>query len=474
MKTILNKFKNKLLNLSDNLFEKNLDDSSFNKTDKESQTILNDLQHTAYEAYESQTIKLIEESFEQKNYNLLFFLDRYWLVNQGEGAFDIERILSDRVKFPMFIADSREELAIAISNICLLENPKPNLKSPKECFYYVKKNVFLVNLPNPIAEEKLFNVPAYKNSKIPLENIFEPSDQPVTIICANPSRSCNYRCPYCYHHEHDFNANLPGMNLWSKTIITACEKIQRPIRFSAGSMGEPLSMPKWRETAINVLEYKNVLSLSFVSNLSFPLEPFFDHVDANKVGLMASLHPSQYKESEKDFDKFLGKLVKLKSIGVDLVVNYVLAPEQIENFKWYRSQIHAIGIPTTSNVLRGPYKGKIYPEAFTKKELKLIEDCYDENSYIFDSQSHLNSPYGKECLSGKEGFELLFDGTLINCGFARNRFGSIYDDKLYIRKSNGFCTAHKCECQTLIGWQKDVADKFEVQRTLQHYKKKST
>ena len=319
----------------------------------------------------------------------------------------------------------------------------------------------------------LIDVPAYKNSKIPLENIFQASSTPITRICINPSRTCNYRCPYCYHHDHGFNKNPNAMDQWAKTIITAADKIKRPIRFSAGSMGEPLVIPKWRETAIKVLNKDNVLSLSFVSNLFYPIEPFFDHVDPNKVGLMASLHPSQYKDLAKDFDNFLGKLEKLKSMGVDLVVNYVLAPGQIEDFKEFRKQIHSIGVPTTSNVLRGPYKGKVYPEAFSKEELELISDCYDENSYIFDSQSHLHSPYGKECLSGKEGFELLFDGTLINCGFARNRFGSIYDEELYIRKSNSYCTGKKCECQTLIGWQVDVAKEFEVQRTLQHYIKKT-
>tara|TARA_B100000965_G_C19589184_1_gene757165 strand:+ start:546 stop:1967 length:1422 start_codon:yes stop_codon:yes gene_type:complete len=473
MKELLIKFKNKLTKKTSCEKEEFLR-NNIDFINKKIDCILRDLKLPTYDApNESDTVKLVEEDFEGKNYNLLFFLDRYWLVNQGEGAFEVNKILSDKVEFPMLIADSKEELAIAIANIWLLNNPNPNKKMSEEGFYYVKDNVFLVNVPKAIAEQKLINVPAYKNSKIDLENIFEPSDQPVTIICLNPSRSCNYRCPYCYHHDHDFDANLSGMTQWCRTIITACEKIQRPIRFSAGSMGEPLSMPRWRETAIKVLNHDNVLSLSFVSNLFFPLEPFFDHVDAHKVGLMASLHPSQYKEPEKDFDKFLGKLAKLKAMGVDCVVNYVLTPEQIKNFKWYRSQIHAIGVPTTSNVLRGPYKGKIYPEAFTKEELELIEDCYDENSYIFDSQSHFNSPYGKECLSGKEGFELLFDGNLINCGFARNRFGSIYDDKLYIRKSNSFCTACKCECQTLIGWQKDVADKFEVQRTLQHYVKKN-
>ena len=309
---------------------------------------------------------------------------------------------------------------------------------------------------------------------MPLENIFEPGNgEPITIICIAPSRTCNYRCDYCYHHEHGFTKNADAMDQWVRSILTAGKRIQRPIRFSAGAMGEPMVMPKWRDTTIKLLKRENVISLSFVSNLFNPIEPFFDNVDPNKVGLMASLHPSEFKDHDRELKNFLDKLVRLKSLGVDVVVNYVLTPGQIEKFKDYQKLIFALGIPTTSNVLRGPFKGKIYPEAFTPQEMELIQNCYDENSFVFDSQSHVKNPYGIECVSGRKGFELLFDGTLINCGFARNRFGSIFDDTLMIRKENSFCTASQCECQTLIGWQVDVERKFEMQRTLQHYVRKN-
>ena len=125
----------------------------------------------------------------------------------------------------------------------------------------------------------------------------------------------------------------------------------------------------------------------------------------------------------------------------------------------------------TSNVLRGAYRGKFYPRDFTPEEMQIVETCYDENSYIFDSQSHYRNPYGIECISGRLGFYLEFDGVLFNCHFARQRLGSVYDDKLMVRSENCFCTAQKCESQTTIGWQADVHRRFQVQRTLHHYVK---
>jgi len=448
--------------------------ANYSKPTDSLQKLISEMQEPLNDApEESKTLKLVEQGFGGVEYNLTRYLDRYWLIHWQEGSFEVNKILAGESKFPILVADSREELEVSLQHIYGPSLQIDTSKLEGEWFTLVRKNLYLTEIPHDDAiKHQIAGTPHYKNRQIPLENLFEPGNgEPITLLCIAPSRTCNYRCHYCYHHDHGFTKNSDAMEQWAKSILIAGERIPRPIRFSAGAMGEPLIMKKWRDTTIKLLKRDNVISLSFVSNLFNPLEPFFDHVDPNKVGVMASLHPSEYKDHDQDLKNFLDKLAKLKSLGVDLVVNYVLAPGQIEQFKGYQKLVHALGIPTTSNVLRGPFKGKVYPEAFSPEEMELIDSCYDENSFIFDSQSHLKNPYGIECVSGRKGFELLFDGTLINCGFARNRFGSIFDDTLMIRKENSACTASECECQTLIGWQVDVERKFKVQRTLQHYVK---
>jgi MoaA/NifB/PqqE/SkfB family radical SAM enzyme len=238
-------------------------------------------------------------------------------------------------------------------------------------------------------------------------------------------------------------------------------------------MGEPFFIPIWKETALKLLERDNVVSLAAVSNLSMDIEAFFDKADPAKVGIMASLHPTEFKNHDEDFEAFLRRLKTLRDIGVSLVVNYVLTPDQVHLYPKYRSSIFALDIPMTSNVLRGPFRGKIYPEAFTDDEMAIVKLCYDENSYIFDSQSHYRNPYGLECVSGRVGFYLEYDGSLYNCHFARQKIGSVYDEKLMARTQNGYCTATKCESQTTIGWQAEIALKFGVQRTMHHYVRKT-
>ena len=82
MKEFLIKFKNNLLHKK-GCTEEIIQQNHLNLTNKRIEFLLKDLQLPKYDApNESQTVKLVEENFDNKNYNLLFYLDRYWLVNQ--------------------------------------------------------------------------------------------------------------------------------------------------------------------------------------------------------------------------------------------------------------------------------------------------------------------------------------------------------------------------------------------------------
>jgi len=424
--------------------------------------------------HEGRTVKLVEEGVKGLQYNLIRYLDRYWALHWAEASFDIERILGGNSTFPVLVAPSIEEvyLALDITSKRHQEVGKDYFCDP--AFTKIRDNFYLVDFSSsPSQSTEIMRTPTFLNSQIARTDLFQSgSGEEIIIISPAPSRACNFRCAYCYHHDHGFNKNTEATQQWSKAIITAADKIKRPIRFSAGAMGEPFFDPIWKETALKLVERDNVVSLAAASNLSMDIESFFDKADPAKVGIMASLHPSEFKNHDDDFEAFLRRLKTLRNIGVSLVVNYVLTPDQVHSYPMYRSRISDLEIPMTSNVLRGPFRGKVYPEAFTEDEMAIVKLCYDENSYIFDSQSHYRNPYGLECISGRVGFYLEYDGALYNCHFARQKIGSVYDEKLMARTQNGYCTATKCESQTTIGWQADIARQFEVQRTMHHYVRK--
>lgn len=424
---------------------------------------------------ESRTVKLVTQGVKGHPYNIVRYGNLFWAVNWAEGGFEVDRFLAGEANKPIILGNSMEEVALGLD----LMFPKKSSSDDKpttttSIFKSIGTNIFILGAEIfRSQEDPITAIPFYKNLSIPTTNLFEMGDgKPVTIISPAPARTCNYRCEYCYHHEHGFTKNAHAMESWCKSILTAVERIPRPLRLSAGAMGEPLIIPKWRETAYKILNHEHVQRLSFVSNLSQKLEEFFDNVDPTRIGVVASLHPSEFKDHDRDFHVFLEKITFLRDLGVSIVVNYVLTPDQLLRFEEYRSRINGVGVPMTMNILRGPYRGKVYPEAYTEEELKKVHECFKERPFIYDSQSHELNPYGSRCSSGRSGFYMEFDGSLYNCHFAFQRFGSVYDELLMVRAENGYCTATKCESQTTIGWREDVAKEYIMQGSLHHFIKR--
>ena len=262
------------------------------------------------------------------------------------------------------------------------------------------------------------------------------------------------------------------MENWCEVILKAVERIPRPLILSMGAMGEPLVMPKWRETALKVLSYPHVQRIGFVSNLTIDPKDFVSQVDPERIGMLASLHPSEFKNPDRDLAQFLERIKYLKDKGVSIAVNYVLIPDQTKDFYKYKTLLAEIDVPLISNILRGPFRDKMYPEAYTEEEINTAKECQSEIPFIYAYQSHEKNPYGIRCVAGHWTFHLEFDGTVYDCDFARQRLGSIHDDKLMLRSKNCFCTATECESQVMISFMEDVVKDYRVQGNMHHFDKR--
>ena len=296
---------------------------------------------------ESRVVKLVTEGIDGFRYNVVTFGDVFWALHWEEGSFDVERILSGNSAKPVLVGVSKEEISYGLKRLHPQAASAPYTAEPVDdalngrIFEKLNDRFYLLNTGAlEEAPAELQETPTFKNSRLPMENLFESADgNPIMIISPAPARTCNYRCEYCYHHDYGFHKNTEATERWSDAILTAVTRIRRPIRLSAGAMGEPLFIPKWRETALKILERENVLSLAFVSNLTHDVEKFVERVDPNRIAVMASLHPTQFKDHDRDWNAFLGRLAYLKKAGVSVVVNYVLTPDQVNKFVEYRSAI---------------------------------------------------------------------------------------------------------------------------------------
>lgn len=440
--------------------------------------------------------KLVSSGVDGLPYNVVRYGDILWGISWEEPSFNADTFLAGKSNGAIIVGDTLEEISCGIK---LLKHTPPKnavlrrinrqkekifkkLKlrpAPKQIAGLDMVSKYIYRLTDNTRKNLIVKNPraiGLKNRALPTNNLFEAGDgKPIVIVSPCPSRSCNYRCSYCFnHHEHGFKKNKSATESWSKALLTAVERIPRPLILSMGSMGEPLFSKIWRETTLKVLSYPKVQNISFVSNLVMNPKEFISKVDPKRVGVVGSLHPSEFKDYERDLDLFLKRITYLKDFGVSVTVNYVLTPEQIKDFPKYKKMLNELGIPLISNILRGPYQGKNYPESYLERDLKNARQYQSEIPFVNDFQSRDKSPYGVKCITGRWAFHLEFDGTIYNCDYAREKIGSIYDDKVMLRTKNCFCTATECDSQVMIGFMEEVAKKYKVQRSMHHFDIRTT
>lgn len=287
----------------------------------------------------------------------------------------------------------------------------------------------------------------------------EKKEGSLAVVFDCPSKICNYRCPYCFHQPDGFNQDQKEFLQWSQLLDALLSKIQNSLYLVIGPCGEPLMLPEWWSIVRNILKKPNVKTLCFVSNLSRPIANLMVGIDPCKIGVKASIHPTQYKD-DKDLRFFIDQAIYLKSIGVHIVVNYVLAPYQLKEFTKYQKIFNDIGIQFTANVFRGIYEGKVYPEANTEEELDLMKGFLSSEPFIFEYQSHAKKPLGESCSAGNDCIYITMDGAVYNCPFDKQRIGSLLDKELPIYNENCLCGSNACECHWSIGLMEHVYRRY--------------
>lgn len=293
-------------------------------------------------------------------------------------------------------------------------------------------------------------------------DLFKSSaETPIFIECDCPSTVCNYRCAYCF--LQNTVGYLPYKNefeQWKKTVQAIVDKIQRPLLLSMGPSGEPLVQPDWWQFMRGIVQYPNVKMITFVSNLSLPIEPYLEGIDTHKLGATGTFHPSEFKDHDKDFKFFLKQAVFLKKAGVKIAVNYVLTPYQIEAFPEYRRIFAENGIYMTANLFRGKWQDKLYPESYTAEELRTVGKYLEQTPFIYEYQSHIFSPYGNKCTAGRYAFNVTYDGRVFPCYFVAEQLGSIFDAELPVYDENLICSARICECKWTIPLQEHIVENY--------------
>jgi MoaA/NifB/PqqE/SkfB family radical SAM enzyme len=233
------------------------------------------------------------------------------------------------------------------------------------------------------------------------------------------TQKCNFLCDYCFVYATnsrqlrnqvskfissasrlvtiapalDITAALNTLNRSKKTFL---------IHFGGG---EPFLVP-------NIIQAFEAISqdhyISLVSNLtSKKIAQFGDAISPRRIrSITASLHIKELN-NKRLTNLFIDNYLLLKSKGFQVTSTVVAYPPLAEQINHHKDFFHKAGVSFETRHFFGNYKGRIYPQSYTKRELDLFGLKSDYKEAFFRK--------GKWCNAGYNSAVILPNGNIFSC-----------------------------------------------------------
>jgi MoaA/NifB/PqqE/SkfB family radical SAM enzyme len=270
--------------------------------------------------------------------------------------------------------------------------------------------------------------------------------------------TCNYRCGYCFYSPETLGEKL--------TVYADPYEWKRAIDETGLTWllhitgGEPTVYPRFAELS-ELLTSKHYIS--FNSNLTQPaIVDFAKRVDPSRVAFInAGLHAEE-REQRKGLVVFLEHASTLREAGFPIFISIVCTPNVLTSFDEIIALTAPVGLAPLPKLLRGPYKGKVYPGAYTAKErLAFVAHAAKARaSYehariiksptidVFGDERYIDgTPWfrGRTCSAGERFVSLRPDGTVYRCELKEsNRLGNLLDGSFQRRVGKPRCDSEYC------------------------------
>lgn len=278
-----------------------------------------------------------------------------------------------------------------------------------------------------------------------IAGVWKPADGMTPIIARwHMTEWCNYACPYCYQehgrkrimrqeqdrifYAHAFD-NFSA-DIWVQAFRSLMSKYLVTMTITGG---EPFLDRKNMVFFLSeMVKEKNLVNIRIDTNASWDPKPYRG-VDKQKIYLMCTFHPSRMS-----FSNFMGKIEAIMSEGFHVVmVNYVMAPEQMKDFKELRTSFQKIHVPLSANPLIGEPK-------LSKKESEFLKSVSNEFDLFYKGQ--LVSPKGKRCFYPTISYEIDMTGRMIT-GCHPDRSGDFIQGRYpELCHAPVLCAAEYCTC----------------------------
>lgn len=242
---------------------------------------------------------------------------------------------------------------------------------------------------------------------------------------------CNLDCSYCVSKDEIRNAPEKFIIDISSLIKTLDESHKIfEIVFTGG--GEPFLVPNLIE-ACETITKKHYISL--LTNLTSPkVAEFANKIDPKKVlFIRASVH---IKELEKRnlLDVYFNNFFLLKDRGFNIHASEVAHPLLLAEVKKYKKLFNQKGVELKFEPFRGEHDGKLYPQAYIKKEIE-----------VFNINPQIHYQHKKFCNAGYSVGMIFPNGDIKICGRFSKKIGNIYKT-IDFKKNLLICPFKFCDC----------------------------
>ena len=151
---------------------------------------------------------------------------------------------------------------------------------------------------------------------------------------------CNYACGYC-----PWNAEVRKVpaevfradEARVRRVVARVAELPEAVEFFITPKAEYLVLPYWREAVGRLLALPQVRRVTVQTNLSFDLRAFLDEVDASRLALWTTFHPTEVPGDE--VEELHAKWRLLQERGVPFSVGIVGTRENLPHMHALRRRL---------------------------------------------------------------------------------------------------------------------------------------
>jgi MoaA/NifB/PqqE/SkfB family radical SAM enzyme len=247
---------------------------------------------------------------------------------------------------------------------------------------------------------------------------------------------CNYTCHYCPWNAERTNVSAGEFREDARRvarIIDRVAELPRPVEFFITPKAEYLVLPYWREAVARLCALPQVERVTVQTNLSFDLAAFLDTLDASKLALWTTYHPTEVDEA--GFEVLQAKWQMLLERGVPYSVGIVGTRENLARAEQLRARLD----PRVYLWVNAYKREANYYTDTDLARLRQVDPWFDLNNQHYAS-------LGQPCTAGQRAVYLDDEGDLRRCFFIGEVIGNLFRDGWRTQEAPLGCPVRTCHC----------------------------